>query len=682
MSSSHGKKGAAAGPCQAERADPLGTDPLNRDLFNPETVASGDRITKEANTPMGQPKTPERDGADRIVPGAVLAATAGWDAFAQLQLARAIPADEAYREDLGRTGYYEEKLRALRLRQDPLELEPGQGGHRVASIEEQMAGLRQEATTLLKRGSSVPRSDRLIHLRQRAKEIGLPLRDTDLQRLLWDARRRANGAVEIVRPGDRLDLTPTRWGIEGLLMAGTSNLIVALPKLGKTNLVVAAIAAWHRRDQHFIGQRFHGPCPPVIIAGTDMPMCDWAAALRRYGLMGQEDSLPINGPIKGMFHAGAPIHLDQDGIDRLTEEVSEHPGCLLILDSYAKLVGPLGITELSAEYAGPLGDLQEAIAPFNVTLCVIHHSGKTATGGDAAALASRGTTALPAAVSQIIALSRFGNQGGQGQRPGERRVLVRTEGRGGEPLQLLVEQEEAGWRLHGDAGVALREEALLAAEEALTDRQGAVLELVRDRWGQDRLRTTAADVVAGTGITDPRIARRTLQQLEHRGLIAGAMETTPTGRVLQYTPANTGTGGHGDGDGTPPLPSLSELSELSEVSDPLTDTSPASLSPAGGKGEGTHRTERTHRTAKGGDGTPPVRPRRKATSVAPPPNAISTAEAASQLGVRLQTLRVWASRNGEGAERGGWRIWGQGRTGKGKAGWLWVPVTEELDSAA
>jgi len=126
---------------------------------------------------------------------------------------------------------------------------------------------------------------------------------------------------------------------------------------------------------------------------------------------------------------------------------------------------------------------------------------------------------------------------------------------------------------------------------------------------------------------------------------------------------------------------LSEVSEVSEVSEPLTDTPLAALSLAGGKGEGTHRTERTHGTAKGGDGTPPVRTRRKATSAAPPPNAISTAEAASLLGVRLKTLQVWVSRNGEGAERGGWRVWGQGRIGKGKAGWLWVPANG-MDAAA
>lgn len=591
-------------------------------------------------------------------------------AWERLILMGLIPPDEHFSPSKAKEGSYSAAIRKADV-PDLLDEQPQRAA--VLSTEEQMQGLRVAADKLIQKGSTVPRADRLIHLRQRARDLGLPLRDNDIQRVIWDARRRANGAVEVVRPGDVLDLSPTRWAIEGVLMAGTTNLIVALPKIGKTNLLIAAIAAWHRGDQTFLGQRFHGPCPPIIIAGTDMPVCDWGAALRRYGLMGADSSLPVDGPIKALFHAGAPIHLDQDGIDKLTEEVSAHPGCLVLLDSYAKLVGPLGITEIAAEYAGPLGDCQESLAPYNATLAVVHHSGKAVTG-DAAALASRGTTALPAAVSQIVALSRFA----QGGRPGDRRVLLRTEGRGGEPLQLLIEQEENGWHLHGDAGVAMREEQLMAAEESLTDRQATVLELVRDRWAQDRLRSTYADVLAATAITDRSNARRTLKQLEQRGLLAPpSNDTTATGRTLHYWPVEAGSGSISRGDESPPAHLLTPMTQVTQVTPADQSLIPLEPHYTGGKGDESDESDESRESGMGGMGHP--FDRSGVTPLIHPSasDAVSTAEVASRLGLKLQTLSAWASRKGAGAERDGWRL-----LMKRGNSWLWSPVSPDVEAAA
>jgi hypothetical protein len=55
---------------------------------------------------------------------------------------------------------------------------------------------------------------------------------------------------------------------------------------------------------------------------------------------------------------------------------------LLIDGSYAKLTGPLALKEARADFAGPFGDLQEAVAPYGTTLVVIHHSGRSRAGGD------------------------------------------------------------------------------------------------------------------------------------------------------------------------------------------------------------------------------------------------------------------------------------------------------------
>jgi hypothetical protein len=35
--------------------------------------------------------------------------------------------------------------------------------------------------------------------------------------------------------------------------------------------------------------------------------------------------------------------------------------------------------------------------------------------------------------------------------PPDRRVIIKTEGRGGSPIELLAERTDAGWISHGDA---------------------------------------------------------------------------------------------------------------------------------------------------------------------------------------------------------------------------------------
>ena len=111
--------------------------------------------------------------------------------------------------------------------------------------------------------SGVAAADRLIHLRDLARELGLSMRDSDLQRRLWEARRRGAGAIEMIRPGEAVSAPPTLWAWEGVVMRGDSNLLVSLPKIGKTTLLVAAIAAWHYGMPDYLGLSFSGPCPPV-----------------------------------------------------------------------------------------------------------------------------------------------------------------------------------------------------------------------------------------------------------------------------------------------------------------------------------------------------------------------------------------------------------------------------------
>jgi hypothetical protein len=402
---------------------------------------------------------------------------------------------------------------------------------------------------------ATPVSDRIIHLRQKARDLDLSLRDTDLLRKLWEARRRRAGAIEMLGPGMAARVTPEKWAWKGIILAGDTNLLASKPKVGKTTLIINAIARWFFGDSEHLGLPFYGPCPSVIIAGTDMPQSLWLRLLHRFGLAEPAGvdgfQLLPNGPICGLFSMDSPIHLDSDGIARLAELTSKYPGCLLLVDSYAKLTNPLGLKEASSDFAGPLGDLQEAVAPYGTTLVVIHHSGRSS-ADEGAVAASRGTTALPAAVSQCVALSWLN----RGKGTADKRIVLQTEGRGSEPLQLLIEQNNDGWRSHGDAAEVFREQRLADAEDGLHDRQGMALDLVRERWDQDRKRTTSGDLIEPLqlrGATSVRIARRTLQQLEKRGLLESRKETTPQGQVVWFWPAGEMDSGHTSAHSVPPV---------------------------------------------------------------------------------------------------------------------------------
>lgn len=78
-----------------------------------------------------------------------------------------------------------------------------------------------------------------------------------------------------------------------------------------------------------------------------------------------------------------------------------------------------------------------------------------------------------------------------------------------------------------------------AAENELHDRQTAVLDLVRGRWKNGRQRTTSNHVIEALellGSNAPVIARRSLRQLERRGLVQSSKEVTADGQVVWFWP--------------------------------------------------------------------------------------------------------------------------------------------------
>lgn len=410
-------------------------------------------------------------------------------------------------------------------------LEP-KGSSKPKTNEQKLEALSDTAAALL--ASKVAYAARLPLLRATAETLEFTIRDQELMAILTAARRRRanDGQDDMLQPGERLDLTPEPWAWDGMVLRGALNLWVALPKVGKTSLVLAWLNAWFRHEPAFLDRTLIGPCPPVLIVGTDQGQADWGRMLQEVGWVDAAGT--IGGPLVGLVHAGRPLHLDPEGIDRIAEKAQQHPGLVVVVDSLSACLMPLGLKEESPQIAEPVQDLMEQLEPHGATLVVIHHASK-GRAGEGAASASRGSTALPAAASQILKLAPASAN------EADHRRLLTTQGRGGLPQSLVIQRDGPSWNLLGGAELLEREQSQADAESKLTERQLDALREVRERW-EDRIeRTTAAQLVEAlelAGKDAARVARQTLLGLHQKGLLEMVARSQPGrgSRVNEFWP--------------------------------------------------------------------------------------------------------------------------------------------------
>lgn len=392
--------------------------------------------------------------------------------------------------------------------------------HQPATAAEKLELLHRRAEQLL--ADRVAFADRLPILRADAVGLGLSIRDGELQAMLTAARRRRiNGDSDALGPGDVLEGTPAPWAWESLILRGCLNLLVALPKQGKTALAVAMVASWWRNEPEALGRRLEGPCPPVLIVGTDQGSRDWRRMLEPAGLVDQRGR--IGGPIVGLFHAGKPLHLDPEGIDRIAAYAQQHPGLIVLIDSLHACIAPLGLREESPEVAMPVAELMEQLEPHGATVVLIHHASK-GRAGDGASCASRGSTALPALASQILKL------GPASQNPNDHRRILQTEGREGAPQALVIRRDGASWELLGGIEELEREQSTEKTIEALSDLQHRAMVAVCDYWEDNRERVGApqlAELLGQGGKNPADVVLRALQALERRGLLQSVRQQRP-----------------------------------------------------------------------------------------------------------------------------------------------------------
>ncbi len=380
----------------------------------------------------------------------------------------------------------------------------------------------------------IPSQERLVHLRHVARDLDITLRDTELQRYIWDVRHKQAGAIEGYDPDDVIDTPDQKWLLDGLLLAGDANLVVGLPKANKTTFVLSALGAVYNGDRQFLGKDLAVDLPPIFIAGTDQPGHIWQQFLQRSGLA---DAAGRRSPhIIKMFTRERPIHLTPEGIDVMVQAAEEHPGLIFLLDSYSTLTRPLQLEENSPAFADPFIDFCEAVAPYGATPIFIHHAGKGGQG-KSATFSSRGTTALPAAASQLVDVARLNADDDR-----DKRRIIKTEGRLAEPIKILATfNGDAGWAHHGDAEQVELAKRLDEAEDKLNDRQFAALELMRDRWAMGfEISQSDLDEIDEFKKVSRNNRIRTLHQLASRGLATSREQAMEKGRLILFKPIQPG----------------------------------------------------------------------------------------------------------------------------------------------
>jgi len=380
--------------------------------------------------------------------------------------------------------------------------------------------LRTTAVEIVANQSIVSR-DRLVHLRSVADRLSTRFTDGELRQALWAARRQLNGAAEPIPQGGKLVLTEAPWLWQDIILLGCTNLVVALPKVGKSRLMTQMLGRMVIGAGIFLGKELATDPKPILIVGTDQNQRDWARCLSLAGLVNPDNSM--HGSIAALFHKGCPLHLDEEGIDRIVGYCEKHPGLVILLDSYAACTAQLGLDENSSAFAEPLIDLQEAIAPYDCTLVVIHHSSK-GKAGQRASMASRGGTALPAAVSQTIDLSWAQEETAGPVR--DPKVKLSTEGRESQPIEIWIEQIDNGrdWLVHGSGAELAFARRIEQSIEKLNDRQSEALAVIVDHWHQHQEGLDAVRLGKALEIKDSPTskARTVITSLLNKKLIEAA----------------------------------------------------------------------------------------------------------------------------------------------------------------
>ena len=396
--------------------------------------------------------------------------------------------------------------------------------------------LIQTAQNLIEQNVEVLKRPTII--RNQALDKKLSLRDRDIYHILSKARNNLRKSEEGESPDVEFDIKEEKWLWNNLIAEGTLNLVVSMPKVGKSSLISAFLGALTAGKTEFLGQELLGGVRPIHICGTDQPLNDWMQILEPVGLAKKSSKGKgvILFPLKKLWHKGKPIYLTEDYIQKLEEIAKAEPNSIFVFDAFASLLSGTGLDENHAECVEPVRMLFEALAPTGATIILLHHEGST-NSHRRASEASRGTNALPAEASQIIQLNWVNDNN-----KNDNRISVSTQGRNSRPVDMIIEQvERAVWvsaGSHEDIENERKEEIKISR---LNPRQRAVRDLINSLKKYTPVNSTVVGQIMsdeyGNNATVKAIAN--LQQLAQKELIQiRKFSTSDRGVIYGFYPNN------------------------------------------------------------------------------------------------------------------------------------------------
>ena len=86
------------------------------------------------------------------------------------------------------------------------------------TITERLTLFDDEVDNFFKDDCQIKPRDRIVHLRDKAGELGLNLRDSEIRAKIWEGRKRTKGLVEMLSPDMEIEAPQEVWLVEDLIM--------------------------------------------------------------------------------------------------------------------------------------------------------------------------------------------------------------------------------------------------------------------------------------------------------------------------------------------------------------------------------------------------------------------------------------------------------------------------------
>lgn len=260
-------------------------------------------------------------------------------------------------------------------------------------------------------------------------------------------QRTQSPEVKVLDFGELLDTSSQAvdWLVPGLLPAGETVLLYALPKVGKSKLAIDLAFCTATGESKFLGQTVKQG--KVLLVMPDASEQSLKHELLKRGFRQQDAS---------NLHVMPRWSIDQLAV--LEKELEDFRPDLVVIDSLKRITAGKEVSENSAEFADNIIALNEMLTRYRAAGILVHHANK---GADAVGVEkARGSTAIVGAGWGAWELARIPKTDPNNKKkmmvdPKCPKRILTVTGRGCEGTTLSVEfnAENNSWDFLTEAGI-------------------------------------------------------------------------------------------------------------------------------------------------------------------------------------------------------------------------------------